>query len=101
MLNSIMSHPTLWALGAWWVFSAAISSLPMPTASNSPFYTWFFGFAHTLSGSIGRVMAMKYPTQMATVTVAEQTVQPASDGTTHVTTVATTEQVKKEEVPKP
>lgn len=61
VISFIQAHPTSFALGSFWVFSAAVSSMPMPADNSSPFYKWVFGFGHTLAGSIARVVAMKYP----------------------------------------
>lgn len=64
-MNNVMAyigaHPTAFALGSFWVFSAAVSALPMPQDNSSPFYKWVFAFGHTLAGSVARVIAMKYP----------------------------------------
>jgi len=90
LIQSIQAHPTMWALGAWYVFSAAVSSLPMPKPDAPDVYSWLFAFLHTLSGSIGRVMAMKYQQGAVDVPAVQiQTVHPTSDGGVQVTTTQT------------
>lgn len=49
----VLHHP-LAALGGWYVYSAAVSSLPLPDQHSSKFYRWFFAFSHTLAGFLKR-----------------------------------------------
>lgn len=64
VMQFIQAHPAVTALAVYWLFSAAISSMPMPTDKSSPGYRWFFGFTHLLAGSVSRMVAMKYPNLM-------------------------------------
>lgn len=61
LMQLIQQHPTMFVLGLWWVASAAISAMPMPAENSGSGYKWFFAFAHTVAGSVARVIAMKYP----------------------------------------
>lgn len=44
----------LWILAAWYVFSAAVGSMPMPEAADPKWYKWLFGFLNTLAANISR-----------------------------------------------
>lgn len=55
------AHPTALALGAYYVMSAAIGSLPMPDTSSHVFYRWFFSFANTLAANVTRAFANRLP----------------------------------------
>jgi hypothetical protein len=61
MKQLILQHPTLAALVVYYVFSAAISALPTPSAASSAFYRWFFGFSHILAGNVMRVVTARFP----------------------------------------
>jgi hypothetical protein len=62
-LMALIGNPLLWkVLGCYWLFSAAVSPMPMPTQKSSPFYVWFFGFMHALSGNLNRAaVALRIP----------------------------------------
>jgi len=59
MLEFIQSHLTIISLVLFWVASAAIGSLPAPTATSSAFYVWFFKFSNTLIGALTRAYNSK------------------------------------------
>ena len=52
---------TLLVLGSFWVFSAAIGSMPAPDANSGKGYRWFYGFANTLAANVTRAFATKLP----------------------------------------
>jgi len=60
LLASIHAHPTYWALGSYYLYSTAISSLPTPINQNG-FYRWFFDFSHGMAGNLGRIIATRFP----------------------------------------
>lgn len=60
----IKDHELIIVMVLYWFFSAAVSAMPMPTDKSTVKYTWLFGTLHTMSGSVGRVMAMRYPGMM-------------------------------------
>ena len=62
-ITDLLSNPLIWkALGAYWVFSAAVGALPTPTTNSSPFFVWFFRFGHGLAGNLNRAaVALKVP----------------------------------------
>jgi len=58
MIDWIQAHG--WeALLIFWVYSAAVSAMRSPSATQTGFYPWFYGFTHNLlqfvSGAIMRV----------------------------------------------
>jgi hypothetical protein len=55
----IQQYPTISALVAYYVASAAIGSLPAPSAASGVFYQWFFKFANTLAGNLTRAFSSK------------------------------------------
>jgi len=59
-LDLYTTHPVIVAMALYWIFSAAVSAMPMPT-NGSMFYKWVFAFLHTLAGSVTRAIASKYP----------------------------------------
>lgn len=59
-LDLYNAHPVIVAMALYWIFSAAVSAMPMPQ-NGSMFYKWAFAFLHTLAGSVARAVATKYP----------------------------------------
>ena len=48
----LMQHQFWAAVGIYWIFSAAVSSMPDPGANGSPGYVWLYRFLHTTAGNI-------------------------------------------------
>lgn len=61
LFASIHSHPAAWTLGAYFLFSNAISSMPTPGNTSGGFYRWLFDFSHLMAGNISRIIATRYP----------------------------------------
>jgi hypothetical protein len=61
ILTSIHTHPTWWTLGAYYLFSNAVSSMPMPDATSGKFYGWLFKFFNGLAANVSRAWAGKIP----------------------------------------
>ena len=59
----LSQHQTLFAVGGYYLFSAAVGALPMPDATSHKFYRWLFQFSNTLSANIARAWASKLPAQ--------------------------------------
>ena len=57
----IKLHPTTFALGAYYLMSAAVGALPMPDATSHVFYKWFFTFSNTLAANVTRAFSAKLP----------------------------------------
>ena len=52
----------------YWMFSAAVSSMPEPAPNGSPAYLWFFRFLHSIAGNITTAFGGKIP-RVKTITV--------------------------------
>jgi len=61
LIAFIKLHPTTFALGGYYLMSAAVGSLPMPDANSHVFYKWFFTFSNTLAANVTRAFATKLP----------------------------------------
>jgi hypothetical protein len=55
IIQFISAHQTASALVAFWLGSNFVSALPSPNGSSGKFYQFFFGFVHSLAGSVPRV----------------------------------------------
>jgi len=51
MIDTVVRHSTVFSLGAYYVASAAVSSLPPPQDDSSEFYKWFYKFANTVAAN--------------------------------------------------
>lgn len=79
-MNVLLHHPTIFAIGGYWLFSALVGGMPEPKPTSSSGYLWAYNSLHILAGNLTAAVAAKYP---QSVTVAA----PAVPGTT--TTVTT------------
>ena len=61
LINSIHAHPATWTLGAYYLFSNAVSSMPMPDEKSSKGYFWLFKFFNGLAANLSRAWAGKIP----------------------------------------
>jgi hypothetical protein len=61
MFDFITQHQFGAAVAIYWIFSAAVSSLPEPGPKNSPGYLWLFRFAHTVAGNITTAFGSRIP----------------------------------------
>jgi hypothetical protein len=59
MFEFILQHQFWAAVGAYWAFSAAVSSMPEP--GGTPGYLWLYRFAHAIAGNITTVFGGKIP----------------------------------------
>jgi len=75
IIASIHAHPTWWAMGSYYVFSNAVSTLPTPAGAGG-FYRWFFDFFHGLAGNISRIVATRYPQAGNVIQGANNTPKP-------------------------
>jgi hypothetical protein len=66
LIASFHAHPTAWTLGAYFLFSNAISAMPSPTGTNGSFYRWLFDFSHLMAGNVSRIIATRYPQAVVT-----------------------------------
>ena len=61
MFEFAIQHQFWAAVGAYWIFSAAVSSMPVPSSNNGAGYLWVFRFLHTLAGNVTTVFGSRIP----------------------------------------
>jgi hypothetical protein len=61
MLDFVMQHQFGIAVAAYWIFSAAVSSLPDPAPNGNRGYLWLYRFCHTTAGNLTTAFAGKIP----------------------------------------
>jgi len=52
MFELITQHQSWTAVVIYWIFSAAVSSIPEPAPNGSSGYLWLYRFCHTTAGNI-------------------------------------------------
>jgi hypothetical protein len=61
MFEFLTQHQFWAAVAIYWIFSAAVSSMPDPAPEGSPGYLWCFRFLHTVAGNITTVFGSRIP----------------------------------------
>jgi len=61
MFEFARQHQFWTAVVLYWVFSAAVSSMPDPASNSNPGYLWLFRFLHTVAGNITTAFGSKIP----------------------------------------
>jgi hypothetical protein len=61
MLEFLTQHQFWTAVVLYWIFSAAVSSMPDPVPNGSPGYLWLYRFLHTTAGNITTAFASRIP----------------------------------------
>ncbi|HEY2380815.1 MAG TPA: hypothetical protein VGK48_06480 [Terriglobia bacterium] len=61
MMNFLLQHQFWVAVVLYWVFSAAISAMPVPEANGSLGYTWLYRFLHTTAGNLTTAFGSRIP----------------------------------------
>ena len=61
MFQFIAQHQFGAAVAIYWIFSAAVSSLPEPDAKSHPGYLWLYRFVHTIAGNITTAFGSRIP----------------------------------------
>ena len=61
MIPFLIEHQFWAAVAIYWIFSAAVSSLPEPGPNSNPGYLWLFRFAHTVAGNITTAFGSRIP----------------------------------------
>ena len=61
MLDFITQHRFWAGVAIYWIFSAAVSSMPDPPSNGNAGYRWLFRFLHTFAGNITTAFAGKIP----------------------------------------
>ena len=55
-----------------WIYSAAVASLPEPSASSTPFYAWAYKFLKSISGDLSAKFGSYIPSATVTTTSSER-----------------------------
>ena len=61
MFELLSEHQFWAAVVIYWIFSAAVSSMPDPASNGNPGYLWLYRFLHTIAGNITTVFGSKIP----------------------------------------
>jgi hypothetical protein len=61
MIDFLLQHQFWFAVGIYWIFSAAVSAMPEPAPAGSPGYLWLYRFLHTTAGNITTVFGSRIP----------------------------------------
>ena len=61
MFQFVLAHQFWSAVVLYWIFSAAVSAMPDPTANGNPGYTWLYRFLHTIAGNLTTAFAGRIP----------------------------------------
>jgi len=59
LVSFYQAHPSLVALGGYYIVSAFIGALPAPMAGSSQLYLFFYKFLNTLGGNLTRAFGTK------------------------------------------
>ena len=61
MFEFLTQHEFWAAMVIYWIFSAAVSSMPEPASNGNPGYLWLFRFVHTAAGNLTTVFGSRIP----------------------------------------
>jgi hypothetical protein len=61
MLEFVTQHQFWAAVVVYWIFSAAVSSMPEPASGGNAGYLWLFRFLHTTAGNITTAFGSRIP----------------------------------------
>jgi hypothetical protein len=61
MIEFLTQHQFWAAVALYWIYSAAVSSMPAPGPNGSPGYVWLYRFLHTLAGNLTTAFGGKVP----------------------------------------
>lgn len=61
MIQFLLQHQFWAAVGVYWMFSAAVSSMPEPGTNSNPGYLWLYRFLHTTAGNITTAFGSRIP----------------------------------------
>ena len=61
MFTWITQHEFWVAVALYWIFSAAVSSMPAPASNNSAGYSWIYRFLHTVAGNVTTAFGSRIP----------------------------------------
>jgi len=61
MIQFLTQHQFWAAVALYWIYSAAVSSMPGPAPNGNPGYLWLYRFLHTLAGNLSTAFGGKIP----------------------------------------
>ena len=61
MFELLSEHQFWTAVVIYWIFSAAVSSMPDPAGNGSSGYLWLYRFLHTIAGNITTAFGSRIP----------------------------------------
>src|SRR5260370_9282351 len=61
MFQFLTQHQFGSTVALYWIYSAAVSSMPDPAANTNPGYTWLYRFLHTIAGNLTTAFSAKIP----------------------------------------
>jgi hypothetical protein len=61
MFGFLIQHKSCALIALYWLFSAAVSSMPEPGSNSSPGYLWLFRFCHTMAGNLTTAFGNRIP----------------------------------------
>ena len=61
----VQAHPAAFSVGAFYVWSAFIGSLPAPQPNSGQLYKFLFSFLNTLGANISRAYSSRLPAAVA------------------------------------
>ena len=61
MFEFVTQHQFWTAVALYWIYSAAVSSMPEPAPNRSPVYRWLYRFVHTLAGNLTTAFGNRIP----------------------------------------
>ncbi|PWT93077.1 MAG: hypothetical protein C5B54_02430 [Acidobacteria bacterium] len=59
-LDFLPNHPVWDTIILFWIFSAAVNALPLPTDESSAGYRWIYTFLTTLLGHVSDAMNQRH-----------------------------------------
>ena len=57
MLEVIMNHSAAFTIVGYWLFSAFVGGMPVPSPASSAGYMWLHNSLHILAGNISTAMS--------------------------------------------
>jgi len=61
MLEFFTQHQFWTAVVLYWIYSAAVSSLPEPAGKGNAVYLWLYRFSHTIAGNLTTAFGSRIP----------------------------------------
>jgi hypothetical protein len=61
MIQFLTQHQFSFAVAIYWIFSAAVSSMPEPKPGDAGGYLWLYRFVHTIAGNLTTAFGNRFP----------------------------------------